>query len=270
MIRYEEMRPAGLLSVYIEAYWRFDVDVAAAPFEHTVPLTGGVVITAMPARRAVWITGPRVEPLRPHVSPGDVYCGAMLHPGAGAALLGLAGAALRGRQVMAGDVLGADWADALSQRLRNVVDLQAAAAVFDAAFTPMLGRAAPLDTAILRAVAAVCDADGALRIEPLARASGLAPRTLRRRFRNAVGLTPKELARVRRLHAVAVDTLREAKTSWSSLAAARGFADQAHLVDEFRQLTGLTPVAFAAYIRTIDHGPVEVGRFRQDRRDRPR
>lgn len=81
---------------------------------------------------------------------------------------------------------------------------------------------------------------------------GLLPRTFRRRFVAQVGMTPKRYARVRRLQRVvhAIDGC--AGPEWALVAAQHGYSDQAHLIDEFRDLVGCTPGQYIA--RRID-GP---------------
>lgn len=94
--------------------------------------------------------------------------------------------------------------------------------------------------------------DVAVRSRPQAPVSelsellGIAPRTLRRRCRDATGLAPKRHLRIARLHA-SIDRARNGpSTPWGRIAVACGFSDQAHLVREFRDLVGETPEAFRA------------------------
>jgi AraC-like DNA-binding protein len=81
---------------------------------------------------------------------------------------------------------------------------------------------------------------------------GLLPRTLRRRFTAAVGLTPKRFARVQRLQRVVRDLSGVTEVDWAAAAARHGFADQPHLADEFRALAGVTP---GEYLRSRIDGP---------------
>lgn len=81
---------------------------------------------------------------------------------------------------------------------------------------------------------------------------GLLPRTLRRRFTAQVGLTPKRFARVTRLRQVTRALDGQARADWAAVAAEHGYSDQAHLIDEFRDLAGLTP---ADYLRSRADGP---------------
>lgn len=79
-------------------------------------------------------------------------------------------------------------------------------------------------------------------------------RALQRLVRRRVGLTPKWLIQRRRLHEV-VELVRESSMSHAELAAALGYADQAHLVRDFSRVTGTTPGAFAAAQRQPSQTP---------------
>jgi AraC-like DNA-binding protein len=81
---------------------------------------------------------------------------------------------------------------------------------------------------------------------------GLLPRTLRRRFTARVGLTPKRFARVTRLRQVTRALDGQARADWAAVAAEHGYSDQSHLIDEFRDLVGITP---ADYLRSRADGP---------------
>jgi AraC-like DNA-binding protein len=73
---------------------------------------------------------------------------------------------------------------------------------------------------------------------------GLLPKTFVRRFREQVGLTPKRFARVRRIQRILGALLCPVEVNWCILAAEYGFADQAHFIHDFRDLTGITPSAY--------------------------
>ena len=89
---------------------------------------------------------------------------------------------------------------------------------------------------------------------------GLLPRTLVRRFRAIVGLSPKRFARVRRLQRV-VRSIRDPNdVDWCEAAALHGYADQAHLIHDFRELIGITPTAYRRRSEEArNHVPVDRG-----------
>jgi AraC-like DNA-binding protein len=73
---------------------------------------------------------------------------------------------------------------------------------------------------------------------------GLLPKTFVRRFRTQTGLSPKRFSRVRRLQRILGSLGDPTAADWSEIAAEHGYADQAHLIHDFRDLTGLTPTAY--------------------------
>jgi methylphosphotriester-DNA--protein-cysteine methyltransferase len=67
-----------------------------------------------------------------------------------------------------------------------------------------------------------------------------------------VGLSPKRFGRVQRLQRVVRGLDGRAQVDWADKAAWHGYCDQAHLVDEFRDLADVTP---AGYLRSRVNGP---------------
>lgn len=86
---------------------------------------------------------------------------------------------------------------------------------------------------------------------------GLLPKTFVRRFRSGTGLTPKRFARIRRLQRLLASIDNPAAADWASLAGRHGYADQSHLIHDFRELTGLTPAAYRPRSRE-EHNHVPV------------
>jgi AraC-like DNA-binding protein len=84
---------------------------------------------------------------------------------------------------------------------------------------------------------------GAMSLREASERLGLSNKHLIELFRRHVGLTPKVLMRVRRLHG-ALGPLSQGAAG-ADLAAGLGYADQAHFIHEFRQFAGVTPGEFA-------------------------
>ncbi|MEU4739784.1 AraC family transcriptional regulator [Actinosynnema sp. NPDC023658] len=74
-------------------------------------------------------------------------------------------------------------------------------------------------------------------------ALGVSERHLRTLFTRAVGLSPKQFARVDRVRRVVA---RGGSGGWARLAAELGYYDQAHLSREFRATMGVPPGAYLA------------------------
>lgn len=78
-------------------------------------------------------------------------------------------------------------------------------------------------------------------ISAAARRLHLSERQLRTIFTDTVGISPKHFTRIDRLRAVLAGA---GHGSWSDLAVAAGYYDQAHLTVEFRTIMGVPPAAF--------------------------
>jgi AraC-like DNA-binding protein len=86
--------------------------------------------------------------------------------------------------------------------------------------------------------------DGGMSVAEASSRVGLLPKTFVRRFREQVGLAPKRLARVRRLQRIVGSVRGPGSVDWCRVAAEHGYTDQAHLIHDFCDLTGITPTAY--------------------------
>ena len=86
---------------------------------------------------------------------------------------------------------------------------------------------------------------GRCRIEDLARTVQLSPRQLRALMVAETGLSPKQLCRQFRFDGV-IARLADGDRTLAQIAAENGYADQAHLTREFRQMAGCTPTQWLA------------------------
>ena len=87
---------------------------------------------------------------------------------------------------------------------------------------------------------------GAVPIGSLAREAGWSHKHLIRKFRQQIGLTPKTAARLLRFEHVWRGLGDGEPARWDRIAADGGYADQSHLIRDFREFTGGTPADFLA------------------------
>lgn len=100
------------------------------------------------------------------------------------------------------------------------------------------------DAIVDRVCGAVGATGGRLRITRMAEMLGLSRRHLTERFVATVGLGPKTIARMARFQSALAMARDEA--DWADVAAACGYADQAHLTREFTEFAGTTPSRWLA------------------------
>jgi AraC-like DNA-binding protein len=223
---YREIAPPPDMAAHVACLWASEARGGAVLPDGCADLvwTGGGLVVAGPATAAV----------AAHVAPGTPVFGVRFRLGAAGPALGLPAAELADMTVPLADVWDAETEErvaagglpALVQAVR--LRLRAAERVDPLARAAALGLAAP----------------GA-RVAAVGDALGISERQLRRRFADAVGYGPKTLARVLRFQRFLGLAVVE-RGDLAALAFAAGYADQAHLTRECRQLSGRTPAELLA------------------------
>ncbi len=230
----------------------------------------------------VFVAGPDTSAWLSVTSPGAVLTGVRFIPGRAAAVLGVPADELRDRRVPLGELWGREGELAAERLLAGELSpAQAVAARLpevpppDPAVAALIGRLAAGATRVAEAAAGLARAgtDGlaadrtdaaamlarrvsnpaevaAARIEDAAASLAVGERRLRRRFVQAVGYGPATYLRVSRFQRAV--TLAPRVAGLAALAAAAGYADQAHLSRDCRALTGLTPRAYFRGSSTVD------------------
>jgi AraC-like DNA-binding protein len=117
-------------------------------------------------------------------------------------------------------------------------------AVLEEMLLGRLRRAPPWHGAIPVALDALEQADVAVKVRDLAGRVGLSQRRFIQLFTAEVGLTPKLYGRVRRFQQVRELVRKGTEPDWAAVAAACGFFDQSHLIRDFQEFSGLSPVAY--------------------------
>jgi AraC-like DNA-binding protein len=103
------------------------------------------------------------------------------------------------------------------------------------------------DPAVDRGLQIIEARGGQVRVEALAAELGVSCRQLTRQFQRAVGVSPKEFARISRFLGALTVLARGEHRSLADVALDCGFFDQAHLSREFRELAGMSPGELATF-----------------------
>lgn len=177
---------------------------------------------------------------------GDLYGIQLdLTPAGARSLFGLPAAELRSAVVPLDTLLGSG-AGELTERLDEAPTWRARFAILDEVLGARAGRLPEPSRELTRAWQRLTGADGAVRVEDLARDVGWSRRHLGERFAAEYGLTPKEAARVMRFERSKRLLQRPDRPSLATLAATCGYYDQAHLAREWNSLIGCPPSAWMA------------------------
>jgi AraC-like DNA-binding protein len=186
--------------------------------------------------RGAFVAGPDTGPVATTMAAGTVILGARFRPSAGGPALGIPLSELRDQRADLADLRPAE-----ARRLDPALDPEVAAARVLDVTAALVADGAP-DPAVTWAARLLRDPSA--RAEDVAAEVGLSLRQLRRRCQAVVGYGPKTLQRVLRFRGfVSRVDARPVALDLAAIAAAAGYADQAHLTRECGRLSGLTPAA---------------------------
>jgi AraC-like DNA-binding protein len=184
--------------------------------------------------RGAALQGARIAPILIDTAHQRSICGVSFSIGGARPFFGMSASEVCGRVFNLSDLWGR-YGTLLRERLLEAGD---PAAQLDVLETALLERAASFDRSTDLQLA--CGLlEGGASVRAVGDRLGLTPRRLISLFRTHVGFPPKLFARLARFQAVLC--AREAEMPWVELAAANGFADQAHLIREFRVFADSTP-----------------------------
>lgn len=252
-------RPSPPLAPFVEAIWGVR---GRGPFGREVILPNGateLMINFGPRQRVhaygerpvdesfgeAWLAGIQEEPLTIGSSDGCDHLSVRFRPGGAHAFFALPASEVAGRVLDLDLVLGAA-ARSLRDRLGELRDDAARVCACEAWLLERLRSVHPYYTTIRHALDLVRGSGFTTSVADLCERLGLSNRHLIEQFRRVVGLTPKTMARIERFRAVVEATKERECIDWSGLAYRFHFADQPHLVREFKRFSGVSPTRFLA------------------------
>ena len=146
------------------------------------------------------------------------------------------------RTVALEDVFGSG-ADLLVEQLAELDDATRFD-LLDSLLSARLTDAKPLDAGVAWALGRLDATQGRVPVARLAAELGWSRKRLVARFQEQIGLPPKAVARLLRFEHARELGARPDRSSWAEIALECGYYDQSHLINEFRAVTGRTPVTF--------------------------
>lgn len=174
----------------------------------------------------------RVEPC------AAMVLGIRLRAGAVCSLLGIPVREMSD-QVISFAALSGKFGRALEESLQNATSADTALCLLQSALQPLR----PLSP-VQCAIAHLANNAGYVRLDETAQRANLSIRQFRRHCIEETGLSPKHLARIGRFRRVCSLITASRFHAWADLAAESGYYDQAHLIHDFTEFSGLTPAAY--------------------------
>ena len=265
-------RPAGPLAVYVEKLWycdghqvvhrklrmlpngRFQLFFSLADG----PLRGPGGLNGEPGQLASSL----VVGMRTHFSIIDTATlksamGVLFWPGGARAFFD-ASADLLCNESVSLDLIWGSLGSELRDRLREAPTAAAKFQVLESALVERVNQRLELHSAVQYALGEFARAPHIRSVLGVARETGLSRRRFAQLFREQVGLTPKLYCRLHRFQQVLRQIASGAPVDWADLALAGGYCDQAHLVNEFRNFSGISPSVYLANERSFaNHVPTD-------------
>ena len=203
-------------------------------------------------RRSGWIVGPHASSLlvEKEIVDCDVVC-VRLRPGVVERVLGVRPSELAGSLTDVGDVLGSE-VNLLRERLDGESPATRIRMIEQYAGQRFARGEQRAENALARHLADSIDAHAS--VSALARAYGLSHRRVIEMFDRHFGVKPKAFQKIARLRRVLRLIHAVPRPSWAGIAVDCGYFDQAHLVNDFREQTGMTPSEYEASRSSVGHG----------------
>jgi AraC-like DNA-binding protein len=172
-----------------------------------------------------------------------VLVGARFKHGAAASLLPYPVKELEQRHVPLEDVLH-EGARELFESVRSGSGPAEQLNRLEAGLSKALLRLKKPDPMVRKAVKLIAQHQGDLEVSALAAHLGVSRQTVKHKFDQHVGVSPKLYGKLRRFQAVLRRLANLSKPDWTKLAQESGYYDQAHLIREFNHFTGFSPQKF--------------------------
>jgi AraC-like DNA-binding protein len=241
--RYQEFPPPPSLAHRLVCVWTQHIDGPEDDhYKHGVLPDGCVDIVCI-GNRAPVVAGPATQRIVVTLPTACKIIGIRFRPGHAATSLGVPANEMLNQDVLLADIWR-DAADSLSERgFRHEAESSRLEAI-TAALATRLALTPDPDPSVRFAVAWLVRHPSG-RVRDLAPLIGVSDRQLQRRFVAAVGYGPKTLQRILRFQRLLKECsgMASAQPDLADLACAAGYADQAHMCRDFRELADTTPQA---------------------------
>ncbi|MFW6066916.1 MAG: helix-turn-helix domain-containing protein [Myxococcota bacterium] len=191
------------------------------------------------------VAGPSARPVRLPLQGKLANLTVTLRPGAASELLGAPARVIRDQCVPLAELWPGE-VEPLAERLLAAPTDAQRSAIVQSALASRLARRGPSERTRAMRARQVLASGGTVR--EAAEDLGISERRLQQIFDAEVGLSPRQVRRISRMHACLRSLRHNPRPRWPEVALEHGFVDQAHCSNEFRALVGLAPTACVALI----------------------
>ncbi len=202
-------------------------------------LSGGIVMQ-----------GPRKRPVLITESARDALCGVSFKPSGAHVFFGDAVSSFSDRLID----LDLDWGRAATELHHKLLDLKSPESRIMLLESALLARACHPQVPDKRLEWACNSLGRGMHVHRVAAKLGFNSRDMIAWFKQKTGLSPKLYSRICRFQNII--TSNDGEDRWSHLSDMYGYSDQAHMIRDFKEFTGLTPERYRkANVEWTNHVP---------------
>jgi AraC-like DNA-binding protein len=194
-------------------------------------------------RPAAILTGQQTQIIHRYVGREFLFFNILFQPGALFRLIGLPRYELTNTFIDAESVLS-NQIKALTEQLKNADSYAELIQQAESFISLLIRRSRKEAHGIDRAAQLLLQNTSPISIDWLASQSCLSTRQFERKFKERMGVTASQLARIARFEKAFVLKNAQPQLDWLSVAIQCGYYDYPHLVRDYKAFTGLTPASF--------------------------
>ena len=239
--------PAAQLADFVDHYWR-GLDNRESSYDILPDGCVDVVFYVQGSRAKLWAYGASSRLKREPIAPGD-YLGIRFRPGMARFFLDMPAGGITDRR----EEIGRDFPLHIADFFGDLRSEQVFARM-DRGLAKCLAHREPRLSAIDMAIRRIAASYGDVRIDAIATDLGCSRRQLEREFLRTVGLAPKHFAVISRFRHAAACLESRPHDSLATIAAHTGYADQSHMVRDFRLLAGTVPSRWPGRVAFVQDG----------------
>lgn len=255
---FEEHRPHPALRSLIRCYWtlampapraaheehRFLADAVQFAFNLADPIEQVGTDSGPLTSHRSYIYGPMTTPMRIRTLGRMEVLGVCFRPGRAYPFIPYPTRELTNRCVKTDDISNSEVLQIVERMLMDCHTPEERIDILDLHFIHHLTTDVSNDFFTAAAVDRIETKRGQVNINGLAKSVGWSIRQLERRFKERVGMSPKQLCRNVRFKCAFQHLASSRRHRFASTAINCGYYDQSHMIRDFKHYTGTSPVAF--------------------------
>lgn len=263
---FQEHQPPSYLKPYLRYYWTLELKslpvphvsqrILAESFELLFNIAAPIEIISCDGQikriSATGMTGPMSRPMRMSLTGPVNLFGICFQPGGGYPFFQYPAHELANENIDVDDIWGTKGREVVEQVQNECSTTQSRIEAVSMYLKNRLESNLREDVVVKKAIQILESCKGRITIDQLVCRLGLSRRHLARKFKERIGMSPKQLCRNIRFKFVYKLIETASHHNWADIALACGYYDQSHLINEFKYFTGSSP---DAYFHSTPDGP---------------